>query len=354
MGLWQWVTDCLTGEQVGQENGTRVSTSFSEPAPASNTVAAVMEVSDDEGAHGRWWAPDPGDLLDLPEPQRPDLCTEDRALENLLIMHFDGRNLTLPAMPRVPERVLRMLANPDCSLAEVADEAGKDPVTAATIIRTSNSPLYSGLSKITSIDAAIVRLGANVVRTLMYNLSLRSITFSESRRGSHLAETLWQRALANGMAMRALSRFTNLSGQEAFLIGLLHDVGNIIVLRIANSQRPVMKSSIEPAAFEYLCHESHQEFGELLADSWSLPDRLKHLIRDHHSYPVAHDPYRTERLMLRVANTICSLLGYMAYAPVNLVESRAVQDLGLSHRQDFVAFLEALPDELERSVSEWR
>lgn len=115
-----------------------------------------------------------------------------------------------------------------------------------------------------------------------------------------------------------------------------------------------MRSSIEPVAFEYLCHESHQEFGELLADSWSLPDRLKRLIRDHHSYPVAHDPCRTERLMLRVANTICSLLGYMPYAPVNLVKSRAVQEPGLSHRQGFVAFLEERPDELERSVSEWR
>lgn len=349
MGFWGWVTSHISG----QDRADRAGVALLDDAEglARPAVGVAPPEQPDLADAERWWAPMAG-LQELPQPQRPELSTEARALENLLIMHFDGRNLSLPALPHVPERVLRLLADPDCGLAKVAAEIGKDPVTAAAAIRISNSPLYAGLEKTTSIESAVVRLGGNVIRTLMYNLSLRSVMFSERRHDSQLAEMLWTRALAGGVVMRSLSRFTKLNPEEAFLIGLLHDVGNIVVLRIVNSQGAVIKHSIGFDTFDYLCHEAHQEFGELLADAWSLPARLKSLICDHHAPVAAADPYRTERAQLRLTDMICSLLNYTNYEPVSLLESNAARQLGLAESPDLLRFLVELPARLEEALAE--
>jgi HD-like signal output (HDOD) protein len=124
----------------------------------------------------------------------------------------------------------------------------------------------------------------------------------------------------------------------------MHEVGSIIVLRIVNQQSAIARVQIDDDTFEYLCHEAHQEFGELLADAWKLPPQLKAIISDHHQYPAPEDPLRMERLQLRVCDMICGLLGYAPYAPYALLDSRAVQELGLSQREDFRAFLAGLPD----------
>lgn len=356
MGIWDWVTSHWGAQESENQAATQGGWRSAGSAPARQTDGggtAVLEApGSPESALDRWWAPPSGDLRELSEPERPDLCAEGRALENLLIMHFDGRNLSLPALPQGPERVLRLLSDPDCGLGRVAEEIGKDPVSAATVIRMSNSSLYGGLTKITAIQPAVVRLGASVVRTVMYNLSLRSVMFSERHQDGHFAEMLWCRALAGGIVMRRLSSFTRLNPEEAFLIGLLHDVGNIIVLRIVNSQRAILKVDIDRETFEYLCHESHQEFGELLADAWGMPPRLKALISGHHGACGPDDPYRAERLQLELADIICSLQNYLPYAAVNLLESNAARELGVAERSEFQAMLPLLPDELDRAIAE--
>jgi HD-like signal output (HDOD) protein len=281
---------------------------------------------------------------------RPDMNAEALALEQIIVGYFDGHDLSLPPLPRVPELVLQMLANPKCQMADVAAEIGEDQVCAAAVLRLANSPLYRGLDRITGLQQAVVRLGAAAIRTLMMHQTMRSITAGE-RRGTHrLAEILSLRALAGGAVMRSLSRFTGLDAEEASLMGLLHDIGSIIVLRIINSQRAFSVADIDMPTFEYLCFEAHQEFGELLSDAWSLPPRLKSLITDHHRHPEQSDPLRAERLQLQLTDMIGSLLGFAPEAPYDLLESRIVKELGLARRADFARFLATLPSELEETM----
>ena len=150
--------------------------------------------------------------------------------------------------------------------------------------------------------------------------------------------------------MRELSRFTTLDQEDAFLIGLLHDIGSVIVLRIAQAQKRYSGYEVDVDSFDYLCYECHQEFGELVAEQWHLPEALKALIADHHTYPSSDDPLRVERLQLQVADMINSLLGYARPASYHLLEARAVQELGLAERGDFAAFLNELPDTVEEAL----
>jgi HD-like signal output (HDOD) protein len=357
VGFWDWISSTLTGERR-ESSGARPSSAAGLPisdgmhlSEAGGATAVLERDAPEPADEACWWRPPEANLIELAPVPRPELTTEGRALENLLVLHFDGRNLNLPPLPHVPERVLRVLGTAKWSMKQVAEEVGKDQVATAAVLQLANSPLYRGLQKITAIEPALVRLGANSIRTAMLNLSLRSVIFQERRKGNKRFEVLWHRSLASAIVMRSLSRFTALDPEEAFLIGLMHDIGNIIVLRITNAERTSLQLEIDDETFEYLCHEAHQEFGELLANSWSLPARLKALIADHHAYPSPDQPYRLERLQLHLTDIICSLLGYAPYAPYYLEECQAARDLQLPGRPDFEPFLSALADELDATLA---
>ena len=367
MKLWDWVMDKLTvpagGAKQPADNPdghahTQSGPSTGAAAPQSTATAIVEPVaappepasSSTDNPVEVWWSPADATLVELTALPRPELDAEARALEAALIEDFDGHNLTLPPLPRVPERVLARMSDRRSGAKDVANEIAEDQVTAAAVLRIANSPLYRGLEKITALEPAVVRLGNTALRTLMLHQSMRAVALHGKHADDERAEALLIRALASAAIMRALSAYTPVDADDAFMIGLLHDIGALIVLRTTESQQNISHNAIDDATFEYLCQETHQEFGELIADAWNLPERLKSLIADHHRHPADDDPYRTERLLLQLTEMICALLGYAPAAPYNLLETRAAIDLRLAERPGFTDFLASLPEELDHMM----
>lgn len=354
MGLWNWIIDQLA--QPPRAASPDGSGGRGSEAHASNQAVAVLDApptadrTADSDDSRLWWAPEQGAVIDPPEIERPDLCTEARAIENLLISHFDGHNLTLPPLLHVAETILPRLGRKDLDLGAVADELSEDQVIAAAVLRMTNSPLYRGLDSITSIKPAIARLGTTALRTLMMHESLRAAMFFRNAKGNRHAQAIWGRSLASACINRGLSAFTGTDKEEAFLIGLLHDIGNIVVLRVVHGESPFANYDMDDGTFEYLCHESHLEFGELIADSWRLPEKVKSLICNHHTYPASDDPLRIDRLQLMAADMINALFGYSPYVPYDLLHTPVIRDLDLTERDDFVSFLSTLPDEVDETL----
>ncbi len=356
MGFWDWIVGKRAPDNVGEdarEDDGCTSAVFGKSA------TAVLE-SPSAGAHDdrqeaeleeKWWAPEGATLTEQLEVQRPELSNEAQALEKLLISHFDGHDLTLPPLLHTAETLLPRLRHADCDLATVSNGLSEDQVIAASVLRMANSPLYRGLSKIAGIRPAVNRLGTRALRTLLMHESLRAATFFRKRDQQEMARIVWRRSLASACIMRSLADFTDLDKEDAFLIGLLHDVGNVVVLRILFGTQGAPCHTLDDDTFEYLCYECHQEFGELIADAWHLPPNLKAVICDHHTYPGDDDPLRTTRLTVQLTDMIKAMLGYAPEASYDLLESRVVRDLGLRDRDDFVAFLRRLPEEVDETVA---
>jgi len=356
MGFWNWL---FGGSD--QHNAAATSRTSPRHAPRSlerepQRAVAVLEEPADAPAVAEdddWWKPDGDTHTEWVPPARPELSHEARAFENLLISHFDGHDLSLPPLLNGAERVLPVLADPDCSVAVLADAVAEDQVIAAAVLRMANSPLYRGVHKITALQPAISRLGTRAIRMLLVHESLRAATLHCAEYDREFARMIWRRSLASACVMRGLARFTGHEREEAFLMGLLHDVGNVVVLRVAHQDQSAFRydGELDVNTFEYLCYETHQELGELVADGWSLPPTLKSIIADHHEPPSADDPHRVARLMVQATDMIIALLGFGNLVPYDLPGSRPVRELGLSQREDFVAFLRELPEHLNESVS---
>jgi len=199
LGWWHWIVDALAGGGGGQPEKTGGAAREGSRAPGG--VVATLEESDsgspepgEEHGAACWWEP-LGDAVTEPAAAaRPELTTEARSLENILVSQFDGHELDLPPMPLVAERVIRRLGNANYDASELSRDLAEDQVIAASVIRMANSVLYAGVEKITSLRPAVNRLGANALRTLMMHQSLRAVALQRKGCDVELADILWQRS----------------------------------------------------------------------------------------------------------------------------------------------------------------
>jgi HD-like signal output (HDOD) protein len=344
LGIWNLIKKALSGPAESPVDS--VSTPKLVPFSTETNVALL-----DPAEVSYWFTPQDASALEPVPMVRPELSHEARTLENMLISQFDGYDMSLPSLPRVPDLVLKQLRDPKCSFPKIAQIISEDQVSAATVLRTVNSPIYCGLHKITSLPQAVARLGINAMKTLMMHQSLRAATFLCGKGNREMAQTFWRRSLAGAYIMRGLSDFARIDPEDALATGLLHDIGNVIVLRVVSEEKTFGLIMPDRDILEYLCYETHQEFGELVAKEWNMAPQLKELIQNHHTYPNPDDPLRTERLLLILSDMISQMLGYAPPALYNLLQSRPVNDLGLADREDFHNFLKDLPGQIDESIN---
>lgn len=313
---------------------------------AGNSATAAPQnpkSSAPESPAARWWTPADGALLEWLPPAQPDLSTEALGLARILSGYTQRNDVRLPTLPRTVERVLRLLADADYSASQVADEIAEDQVISAAVLRLANCALYGGYVRVHTLQAAVTRLGATALRTVMLQHSLQ---VAEQRRGGdrYLAAVVWNGSLASAYLMRALAGVLQRDAATAYLTGLLHDIGNVLVLGEAQDQQALLKFRMDLPTFTWLCHEHHQRLGQLIADAWQLPEEFKATIGEHHR-PMAPD-VPAELAMLTLADMIKAMLGYAPPRAYNLAQSEAVRRLGLADRPEFLTLLDRLPDDL--------
>lgn len=130
----------------------------------------------------------------------------------------------LPALSATSQKVLTMLASNKASVHELAAALAQDPPLAACILKLANSAAYGG-AETTKLPQAIMRVGLNMLRTLVLSNSVLQRVNSVGqvpfdRKG------YWRFCLATGIAARANAYRGRLElADDAFMAGLLHGIG---------------------------------------------------------------------------------------------------------------------------------
>ena len=136
-------------------------------------------------------------------------------------------------IPGVIPQLLQSLRSPDFSGQELARLIWHDVVLVSEVLRLANSAAYNPGTPITSIDHAILILGQDGLRQLITGVAFKPIIDMKS--GSftrRVAPHLWDQAERCALANRILARAAGADPLEAFLAGLIHNVGLIVALRI--------------------------------------------------------------------------------------------------------------------------
>ena len=193
--------------------------------------------------------------------------------------------MELPPLPGSAMRVAALVEDMNSSARVIADAIGSDPVLAARVLRTANSPLYSLERRITALPMAVNALGNHAIHMLVI-MSVASDSFNGGKR-SPLGRALWEHSVAVGLAAREVSLALGMRGaEEAFLCGLLHDIGKLLLLRYdPELYAQVLESSAERGLLECemeVYGYTHAQVGALVSRRWNLPEEISYAIYNHH------------------------------------------------------------------------
>jgi putative nucleotidyltransferase with HDIG domain len=194
----------------------------------------------------------------------------------------------LPSLPVVVLEVLKSFEQPDASTGMLAEKVAMDQALAAKTLRIANSSFYGLSRKVTTIQQAITILGFDSVRTLIAAAAVTDV-FAGSRHGAFDFKGFWRHAIGAGLCAKMVARHMKLNQDYAFVCGLLHDIGRLVlVTRFPEQYAEAMKYRAEKDCFVIEAERAvleidHAVVGRALAEYWKFPLIMQKAIANHHN-----------------------------------------------------------------------
>lgn len=290
----------------------------------------------------QWWQCHGDTIVEPPRLQMTD--SADRSLYKEVQTFVENPNIDLPHLPHVPQRVLTLLRQPMINYVGIAQVISQDQTLSASLLRLANAACYAGTHQVSNLETALARLGMKNIQSMMLRESIKSITIKKTAEGRSTAELLWKKSAASAVIMEQLAYAFGERPDEAYLAGLLHDIGEMVLLRLVHDYHKIANQKVPRNVFVYLCQEYHEQIGGLLAEHWNLPASIQPLLRRHHGPIDQNDALRTQRCLLQITDMLVSLLGYGERLAYDLLHSPAATAIGFGADPKHLDTLNHLPE----------
>lgn len=273
------------------------------------------------------------------------------------ITHFIDQ---LPSLPLVVQRILHILQRDEATTREVAEVINLDPALAARLLKLVNSALYALQDPVTTVHHAVTITGFTEVRNLALAVKLMD-SFPEADNEVLDRTMYWEHSLACALCAKGIASVVSpATSEEAFLGGLLHDMGKLVLSVYFGEQWRKALEAAEAQSRSPLEVEAevigapHTVVGQMLAHHWRLPRLHEMAIGHHHELlPVGEVP-KEERLHCAIIAAADNLvrwmdLGSSGYSPLSWLPEEVSLLLGLDE-----ARIEVLLHTTARTLSEWK
>jgi putative nucleotidyltransferase with HDIG domain len=269
----------------------------------------------------------------------------------------------LPPMAAIGPRAIRLLADDQASATELARLLSSDPTMAAKILRIANSPFYGMAYRIKTIQHALLVIGLRATSSLVLAVTtwgvFRSSRLSSSQEANR--KRLLRHSVACGVGARLLAQGRYPIPEEAFLAGLLHDLGKLVLETcVSEGAAPVLERAVEVE--DHLPERNalgfdHQDVGAALLNHWGFPSTIVEAIQSHHQPldPLTSAVRSPLAALIHVAEIICAVWETEPAAGEGVEPSAdpvVLSALGL-HEQDLPAISGDLPLLVDETLDIW-
>ena len=196
----------------------------------------------------------------------------------------------LQTLPTIYTSISEALKNPLVTPEKLAQIISVDQVSSVKILKVANSPFYGFRGRIDTISQAILYLGFDEIKNIIFALSVVNIFTKDREILNFKPSDLWAHSIAVGIATRLIgSAVGEKELENYFLAGIIHDIGKLLFIEfIPKEYEKVLKlvkeknCFIKDAEVEILGMD-HCRAGQILAEKWKLPSGLQDAILLHHA-----------------------------------------------------------------------
>jgi len=197
---------------------------------------------------------------------------------------------SLPTLPAILLKLLEACDKDDTPLLEIGSIISKDPVLSFKVLQLVNSAYYGFRHTFKGIEQAVIFLGANTIKNIAITLSVHQVF--EQKRFQSVAKfninIFWYHSLLSASLAKGIARKTGFSdSDEAYLSGLLHDIGKLLLISTFPKEHETILAETEDQedtlrAETQLTGVNHCETGAWLIQKWKLSSMLADAIGYHH------------------------------------------------------------------------
>lgn len=270
-------TEYVRGQRSDSRTGATRSSGDDDGPAVSEAVEAVRRKSEAE----KWRADGVGNL-DSQAKRKDGGIDNEHELVVRVARRIEERTFDLPQLPATQMAAMNMAGDPNCDISGVVELISTDPVLSSELLRIANSPAYSKDEPAETLHEAVMRLGTRVLRSMIYTVSIRGSVVSVKGLKTY-SEEIWRQAFMVGNIAKSIAPKLKMEPEKAFLLGLLHDIGKIVLLSILRSENLNAKD-LTPSTVGRIFYRFHERAGGLMAESWKLSPEIVSVIQKHHDF----------------------------------------------------------------------
>ncbi len=247
-----------------------------------------------------------------------------------VLQKFSAGKVQPPAMPQVVFELRSAIQRQETTVKEVAQILQRDPVISLRLISVANSPVYKGHGEVKSVQVAIPRLGFKETLSIVMAIANKNLYQARQPQFRMALDKMWIHSLATAYAAKHFARTLPLDDPEIlFLMGLIHDIGKVILLRAradaSKEKAPPMEAILAGI------QNAHQSIGTMLLKRWGFGDEFQNVVSLHEGGNY-NDQTNREILVVHLANMLTRKMGYSSFEwdGGDLAELSSARLLGLS------------------------
>lgn len=225
----------------------------------------------------------------------------------------------LPPFPPVALRTIEALAADRVETGELTQLVSADPALASEILQAANSALFGLAHQVRSLRHAIVLVGRDYLRPLLFTAALRAYLKAPGR--NRLFRGWWRHSLATALLADGLAAATRRDRGLSYTAGLLHDIGRLGLMMAAGPENYGTPEGLDRERARVGI--DHCQAGEILMAKWGLPADLTAAAARHHG-ELGETAQAEPVGLVSLACRLATALGFWTVKPRNSQEPEQI------------------------------
>lgn len=206
------------------------------------------------------------------------LASKNESIQDAICVLVSTEDCELPVLPEVAAQLLKLTSDVDCEASDIVALIKRDQSLTSHLLRTANSVRYSTGVTVSSIQQAVARLGLLCVREIVVLISCQCRVFDVPGFERQVRQS-FRRSLATAAFAQEIARVRRMNVEEAFLSGLLHDVGRPILFQALADRRRRFGLVANDQEICAAADEHRIALSSRLIKSWDLSARVAEAVQ---------------------------------------------------------------------------